>query len=97
MLTEPHRVRIDPDSELARLLDEVGEMPVLLEKNGKLYRLTEETTEEKTDNLWAHYDPEKARAALRRVAGSWADIDVDILIADLYRAREEGSRPSTRP
>jgi hypothetical protein len=93
MLTEPHRIRIEPDSELARFLDEVGETPVLLEKNGKLYRLAEEP---ETD-LWANYDPEKARAALKRVAGSWADIDVHKLIADLYRAREEGSRPSTRP
>ena len=93
MLLEPNRVRIEPDSEVARFLDGVGEMPVLLEKNGKIYRLTEE----KKEALWAGYDPEKARAALKRVAGSWADIDADKLITDIYRAREEGSRPSTRP
>ena len=38
-----------------------------------------------------------ARAALDRVTGSWADIDVDKLIAGLYRARDEGSRPVDRP
>jgi hypothetical protein len=93
MLTEPNRIRIKPESELARFLDEVGETPVLLEKNGKLYRLTEE----KEEDIWTGYDAEKAKAALKRVAGSWADIDVDKLIAEIYRAREEGSRPITRP
>jgi hypothetical protein len=93
MPLEPNCVHIDPDSELARFLDEVGEVPVLLEKNGKLYHLTEE----KAADLWAGYDPEKAQAALKQMAGSWADIDVDTLIADIYRARAECSRPITRP
>jgi hypothetical protein len=88
-----NRIHIEQDSEIARFLDEVGEMPVLLEKNGKFYRLTEETKED----IWAGYDAEEAKAALKRVAGSWADVDVDKLIAEIYRAREEGSRPITRP
>ncbi len=29
--------------------------------------------------------------------GSWSDIDADKAIADIYRWREEGSRPATRP
>ena len=29
--------------------------------------------------------------------GSWRDLDSDALIAHVYRAREEGSRPPTRP
>ncbi len=91
MLMEPHRVRIDPDSELARLLDEVGEMPILLEKNGEVYRLMKE------EDSWAAYDSEKVKAAIRKTTGSWADIDADKFITDLYRAREEGSRPATRP
>jgi hypothetical protein len=93
MDTKPHRIRLDPDSELARALDEAGDAPVLLEKDGKLYRLVEQAEE----NGWTDYDPEKAREALRKVAGIWADRDIDKLIADLYRAREEGSRPITRP
>ena len=35
--------------------------------------------------------------ALAETAGSWADIDTEALIADIYRAREEGSRPVDRP
>jgi hypothetical protein len=75
------------------LLDETGGAPVLLEKNGKLYRLVAEPEED----LWAGYDPEKARAALEQVAGSWADMDTDKLVAELFRARDEGSRPTTSP
>ncbi len=29
--------------------------------------------------------------------GSWRDLDADALIAHVYRARKEGSRPTTRP
>ena len=29
--------------------------------------------------------------------GSWSDLDTDELIAHIYRWREEGSRPATRP
>lgn len=35
--------------------------------------------------------------SFRRAAGSWADIDTDRLIRDIYRARRQGTRPSTRP
>ena len=52
---------------------------------------------EEGEDIWAGYDPEAVRRALRETAGSWADIDADILIADIYRAREEGSRPLGRP
>lgn len=33
----------------------------------------------------------------RRAAGSWADIDTDTLIKDIYRAREEGTRHVDHP
>jgi hypothetical protein len=29
--------------------------------------------------------------------GSWSDVDVEELIANIYRWREEGSRRATRP
>jgi hypothetical protein len=29
--------------------------------------------------------------------GSWHDLDADALIAHVYRARKEGSRPASRP
>lgn len=91
MVHEPEAIHIADDSELARLLKHIEIRPIRLEKDGVVYRVIRE------DNAWAGYDPAKVRAAVRATAGSWADLDADALIADLYRAREEGSRPADRP
>jgi excisionase family DNA binding protein len=53
--------------------------------------------EREHEQLFAAYDPEKVKEALAKTAGSWADLDTDKLITDLYRAREEGSRPADQP
>jgi uncharacterized protein YpuA (DUF1002 family) len=44
-------------------------------------------------------DPAKLRASLKAAQDMWADsgLDADEVIADIYRAREEGSRPANRP
>ena len=95
MANTPRRIKVAPDSELGRLLTEAGGEPLLLETNGKLYRLTRMGTER--EDIWEGYDPKKVKEAIAATAGSWADLDTDKLIADIYRAREEGSRPATRP
>ncbi len=43
------------------------------------------------------YDPVAALAGIREAGGSWHDLDAEALKADLYRAREEGTRPLDRP
>jgi hypothetical protein len=91
MLIEPHRVRIDPDSELAHLLDQIGEMPILLEKNGTVYRLTKE------EDNWQGYDAESVKSAIRKATGTWAHVDADKFMAAIYHAREAGTRAATRP
>jgi len=91
MATEPKTIHIPESSELARLLDQIDTTPLRLEKDGVVYRVSRE------DSLWADYDPARVRAAVRATAGSWADLDTDAMIADLHRAREEGSRPADRP
>ncbi len=88
MHAEPKRITVKPDSELARLLDEAANTPLLLEKDGVQYRLDREE-----NHIRADYDPEVAREGIRTAAGSWKDIDTEALKAHLYRAREEGSRP----
>lgn len=93
MSTELKRITVSPGSELAALLEEAADTPLLLEKDGRLYRLSVEEQE----NIWADYDPDAVREAVSHTAGSWSDIDSDDLIAALYRAREEGSRPIFRP
>jgi hypothetical protein len=49
------------------------------------------------EDLLRNYDPQKVEVALRKTAGSWADMDTDKLIADIYRWRDEGLRPIDRP
>jgi hypothetical protein len=45
------------------------------------------------------HDPANLRAALEAAQEMWSrsGLDADDVIAEIYRAREEGSRPATRP
>ena len=52
---------------------------------------------EEPRELFEQYDPAAVLAAIAETAGSWADVDVDNFIADVYAAREAGSRPARRP
>lgn len=92
MLRERKPIMIDPDSELGRALDEEIETPVVLEKNGVRYRVSRQDD----DTLWADYDPERVRKVLTETAGSLSQAEAEVMIASLYRAREEGSRPAHR-
>ncbi len=65
MAKAPLTITIDPDSELGRALDDADGPPVILERNGARFRVTRDP-----DDLWADYDPEALRAALRAVAGT---------------------------
>ncbi len=86
-------LRVVPGSEIDRLLDQAEAAPLVLERNGTRFRLAKEAKED----IWAGYDPEAARRALEETAGSWADLDTDKMIEDIYRWRQEGSRPPDRP
>jgi hypothetical protein len=90
-------IAIDEQSELGKALRDaraIGER-VVLEVDGHAYDLALRSSD--GDDEWEGYDPEKVREALDQTAGSWADLNADRLIADIYRAREEGSRPADRP
>jgi hypothetical protein len=86
MTMETKRIHITPGSELARLLEEAGEVPLLLEKDGELYRLS------RAEDIWAGYDPDKARAALLKSAGALRGVNRDQLLTDIHQAREQDSR-----
>ncbi len=91
MCIEPKRVTVRPESDLAHLLEEAGDSPVLLEKDGEVFRL------ERSGDPWARYDPEEVRRALRANAGSLSDSEAEELKAYISSARREGSRPADRP
>jgi hypothetical protein len=87
-------VKVTQESTVEELLADADESPLILDKNGVRYHLSRE--DPKTD-IWADYDPERARQVLDDVAGIFRDVDVDRWIDEIYEAREQGTRPIDRP
>lgn len=90
MASEPKTIEVEPGSEVDRLLDEAERAPLRLVRGSVRFRLVQETDD---DDVWAGYDPERARAGMRVAAGAWSDLDAEELKAYIYRGREEGTRP----
>ena len=95
MAREPRKIKVTPGSELANLLEEAGALPLLIEKDGELYRL--DLMKKEPEDIFARYDPDAAMAGIKEAAGSWKDIDPEAFKERLYRAREEGTRPYQKP
>lgn len=91
MASEP--IHVSDDRELTRILEEASERPVRFERNGIVYRLSAERPK---NDLWANYDPEAAKRAVREATGAIPG-ETDELVEQLYEARRIGSRPCTRP
>jgi hypothetical protein len=92
MSTTHKTIRVTDTTNLAELLDDAELEPITLERSGVRFRLSRDD-----ENIAYEPDPEAVRAMLAAVAGSWADVDVDEMIRDIYEARETGSRPLDRP
>lgn len=91
-------VDIEPDSELDHAIEGAGDVPVILVRNGVRYKVfREDLAEPSSHEPSTAHDRERLVAGMRAAAGSWKDVDTDKLIADIYRWREEGSRPPDRP
>ena len=88
----PLTITIDPDSELGRALDATDDAPVILERNGARFRVVRAD-----DDLWADYDPDAVLAGLHAIAGTLSPAEGERMKALIYRGREEGTRPITRP
>jgi hypothetical protein len=91
----PTIIKVTADSEIGKLIDAAACHPVLLEKDGAVYSLTPASSG--PDDLWAGYDPKKVREAIIAYGGSWAELDADAMIDEIYTARKRGSRPANRP
>jgi hypothetical protein len=88
MSVQPRRIHVEPNTEVARLLEEARSGPVLLEKEGVLYRLSEADEAD----IWAAYDPKAVKRALDESAGAFSGMDTDKLKRDLLAQREQDSR-----
>ena len=92
MAKEPLTIHIDPESELAQVLAAAEETPVVLDSNGVRFRVIRAE-----EDLWAGYDPEAVLEGLREIAGTLSADEGEHMKALIYRGREEGTRPITRP
>lgn len=86
----PKTVTIDESSELARLLAEAASLPLRLQAGGAVYWVTRE-------ELATPAEGADFNAAMDRLVGTWTSEDADAAIDYIYQAREDGSRPPTRP
>lgn len=86
MVREALTITIDPESELGRALAAVDDAPLVLERSGARFRVIREA-----DALWAGYDPQRVRRALRQSAGALAGVDVAALKRELREQRGQDS------
>lgn len=91
MTNGPKPIRLTTDTDLPTLLDDAAKGPLLLERDGELFRLARE------DHIAYEPDAALVRRTLAATAGSWVDLDADAVIAEIYEARRAGSRPPGRP
>jgi hypothetical protein len=88
MVATEKTIEVVPGSELDRLLEAAADAPLILVKSGRRFRLAPEGAQE---DIWANYDPERVRRALRESAGALAHIDVEAFKADLRAQRGQDS------
>jgi hypothetical protein len=94
MVASSKLVKVTPESTVDELLDDADCEPIVVERNGVRYQVSRETD---VEDIWEGWDQEKALRSLDEVAGTWSDYDTKTIIANLYQARIEGSRPIGRP
>ncbi|CAN5685393.1 hypothetical protein BH24CHL1_BH24CHL1_08860 [soil metagenome] len=85
-------IDISEMSEVAKLVDELrkSDRPRVLQHGGENVAILTPLTEPKDK----HWKPaEEQIAAVRSAAGGWKDMDVDTLIEQIYRDRENSDRP----
>ena len=87
------KISVPEGSSLAKLLRDAAGRPILLEKNGELYRLERMEPDEKTPS------PEevtRSREGIRKAAGSWKEIDTEAFKAYIAKRRQTANRPSVK-
>jgi hypothetical protein len=94
MANEPtKKITVPEGSSLAKLLTDAAVKPILLEKNGELYRL------ERMENTKKAPTPEevtRSRDGILKAAGSWKDINTEAFKAYIADRRHTANRPSVK-
>ncbi len=98
MANEPRRIQFDDFlKQVPSIFDMLARQkePVVVERKGQLFRVEAEA-EPEAQTLWADYDAERVRTALRQSAGAFKEMDVEELKRDLReeRAQDSHGRPA---
>jgi hypothetical protein len=91
MSTEPRVIYVGPDSELGKALEN-GDQEIVLISGDERFKISRDTTDPRGD-----FDYEAFRRALSEISGLISPEEAERRKEQLYRWREEGSRPITRP
>jgi hypothetical protein len=94
MQHEPVKKIIVPDgSSLAKLLTDAAARPILLEKNGELFRLERMEQSEKAPSPAVIA---RSREGILKAAGSWQGVDTEAFMAYIKDRRHTANRPSVK-
>ncbi len=85
-------VQLDPERELAKVLDAAGTTPVTVVSHGQRFAMTRQP-----HDRTAEHAQEDFRAAHEAAAGVFTPEEGERLEQDFYRWREEGLRPLDCP
>jgi hypothetical protein len=89
----PKKIKVTAASDLAKLLRDAAARPILLEKNGELYRLERMETE---GNTLSPKDVSRSKDGILKAAGSWQGIDTEAFKAYISDRRHTANRPSVK-
>ena len=94
MRNEPtKKITVPEGSDLAKLLTEAAVKPILLEKNGEVFRL--ERMEHEGKPLSSE-DVARSKDGILKAAGSWKDIDTEAFKTYIAERRHTANRPSVK-
>jgi hypothetical protein len=91
-MTEPRHIQFD---DFVRRVQSIFDLlahekqPVVVERAGQLFRLEREPG--KPDDIWAGYNPDHVREAVRKSAGALQGVNREELLRDLREQREQDS------
>lgn len=85
MVASRRTVKVTPNSDIIRLLDDAANEPVYLAREGVVYRLSRA---DEIEDIWAGYDPAQVRAGLKAMAGIISAEEGERLKELVYLGRE---------
>lgn len=94
MAIETHTIIVTADTTIDDILAGADMSPLQIEHKGVVYVVQRAVA---ADDIWGNYDPQAVVDMLEDLKHNPIDIKIQQWIDDVYRSREEGSRPEDRP